>query len=115
MERRISKPITRILYIHAYIHKFRQPYQDTTLYHVFSWGHFEAPPSSTIRYDLPRNVVTIGVRGLMYGGRALEGPVLEALQKGMKVLDYPKDRAKELVNGIPPDSWQGLLGDRIRF
>lgn len=44
----------------------------------------------------------------MYGGRALKGPVLEALQKGMKVLDYPKDRAKELVNGIPPDSWQGL-------
>ena len=98
-----------------YTHKFRQPYHDTTLYHVFSQGHFEAPSSSTIRYDLPRNVITIGVRGLMYGGRALEGPVLEALQKGMKVLDYPKDRAKELVNGIPPDSWQGLLGDRMRF
>ena len=97
------------------IHTFRQPYQDTTLYHVFSQGHFEAPSSSTIRYDLPRNVITIGVRGLMYGGRALEGPVLEALRKGMKVLDYPKDRAKELVNGIPPDSWQGLLGDRMRF
>lgn len=56
-----------------------------------------------------RNVVTIGVRGLMYGGRALEGPVLEALQKGMKVLDYPKDRAKELVNGIPPDQETELL------
>lgn len=45
----------------------------------------------------------MGVRALTFTGKALDGPVLAALQQGMKVLKYPKERAKELVNGIPAD------------
>jgi len=56
-----------------------------------------------------RTVVTMGVRALTFTGKALDGPVLAALQQGMKVLKYPKERAKELVNGIPADQKAELL------
>lgn len=52
----------------------------------------------------------IGVRALVLSGKALEGPALAALQKGMEVLGYPKERANELVNGIPAETWLWIDG-----
>lgn len=59
--------------------------------------------SYLVAFFYTRTVVTMGVRALTFTGKALDGPVLAALQQGMKVLKYPKERAKELVKGIPAD------------
>ena len=57
-----------------------------------------------------RNVVTVVVRGLTLTGKPLDGPVLEALRKGMQILEYPDERAAELVHGIPAERREELLG-----
>ena len=69
--------------------------------YTFSW-FFEDTPIFTAA---PRNVVILGLRGLALSGQALEGPVLQTLKKGMEVLGYPKERAKELVNGFGAEAW----------
>ncbi|CAE7464254.1 unnamed protein product [Symbiodinium pilosum] len=56
-----------------------------------------------------RNVVTVAVRGLTLNGKPLDGPVLEALREGMEVLEYPEDRASELIYGIPEEKKEELL------
>ena len=71
------------------------------------WNSFSrrfSHPTPSAAPSSPRNVVILGLRGLALSG-PLEGPALEALKKGMEVLGYPKDRAKELVNGIGAEAW----------
>ena len=56
-----------------------------------------------------RNVVTMAVRGLTCTGKPLDGPVLDALRKGMETLDYPKERAAELIHSIPAEKAEELV------
>ena len=56
-----------------------------------------------------RNVVAVAVRALISTQQPLDGPVLDALRKGMDVLGYPGERASELMYNIPDAEKQQLL------
>ncbi|CAE7687949.1 unnamed protein product [Symbiodinium sp. CCMP2592] len=58
--------------------------------------------------DNYRNVVTMAVRGLIHTGKPLDGPVLDALRKGMETLDYPEERIAELIHGVPADKAEDI-------
>lgn len=58
-----------------------------------------------------RDVLTFGSRALTLSGKALDGPVVEALARGMSVLKLPKEReeAMNLIQQIGEDKGEDLL------